>query len=785
MREFGIGQSLPRSEDLRLLRGRGRYTDDIVLPRQAVLYVLRSPHAAARIGAIGIAAAQAAPGVLAVLTGADAEADGLGTFTSRVTRQRPDGRPNFVPPFRVLALDRVRRVGEAVVAIVAETLAAAKDAAELIEIDYRSLPSVTATAEAARPDAPAVWDEVPDNVCFLYELGDKAAVDAAFAGATHVAELEFTVSRVSTNSMEMRNAIGHYDSHDARYTLYVGAQAPHTLRAELADAILKIPQDRLRVVSPDVGGGFGMKGGAYPEWALVLWASRRVGRPVRWQAERGESLLSDFHARDNVSRIALALDRDGAFLALRVATTANLGATLAMAGIHCTTGNLGGLAGTYRTPHIFVSVTGVFSNTNPTAPYRGAGRPEASYAMERIIDVASRQLGIDRAELRRRNLIPAEAMPFKTGLIYTYDSGEFEKNMDAALAMSDWSGFEKRRAAARENGRLRGIGIASVIEIAGGPGDRPMEEGAEIRFDAGGNVLVLVGSHSHGQGLETVYAQVIDHALGVPPERVRIVYGDTDQVYHGKGTFGSRSATVGSMALVHAAAKIVERAKAIAAHRLEASPLDLEFTVGERGGMFTVAGTDRAIALDAVAKASFLQASLPAGMELGLNGAAIVAPERATFPNGCHICEVEIDPETGKVAVIGYWVVDDVGRMLNPMLVKGQIHGGVAQGLGQALFEAVVYERDGGQLLSGSFMDYAMPRADDMPEIKAEANEVPTTTNPLGVKGAGEAGTVGALPAIMNAVADALAPLGIVHLDMPATPERVWRAIHEAQSARR
>jgi aerobic carbon-monoxide dehydrogenase large subunit len=781
MREHGIGQSLPRSEDIRLLRGRGRYTDDIVLPRQAVLYVLRSPHAAARIRAIDTAAARALSGVLAVLTGKDAEADGLGTFTSRVTRQRPDGRPNFVPPFRVLALNRVRRVGDAVAAIVAEDLATAKDAAELIEIDYEVLPSVTATAEAARSGAPAVWDEVPDNVCFVYQLGDKASVDAAFAGAAHVAALDFTVSRVSANSMEMRNAIGSYDERDGRYTLHVGAQAPHALRGELADSILNIPQDRLRVVSPDVGGGFGMKGGGYPEWALVLWASRRIGRPVRWQAERGESLLSDFHARDNVSHVELALDEGGIFLALRIATTANLGATLAMMGVHCTTGNLGGLAGTYRTPHISATVTGVFTNTNPTAPYRGAGRPEASYAVERVIDIAARQLGIDRAELRGRNLIPPEAMPFATGLVYTYDSGEFAKNMDAALTMADWRGFEDRRAAARAKGKLRGIGIASVIEIAGGPADRPMEEGAEIRFDASGNVLILVGSHSHGQGLETVYAQVVNHTLGVPPERIRVVYGDTDQVYHGKGTFGSRSAMVGSTALVHASAKIVEKARTIAAHRLEASPLDLEFATSDSGGIFTVAGTDRTIALDDVARSSFIAASLPHGMELGLAGAAIVAPDKATFPNGCHICEVEIDRETGKVAVIGYWVVDDVGRMLNPTLVKGQIHGGVAQGLGQALCEAVVYEPDSGQLLSGSFMDYCMPRADDMPEIAAAANEVPTATNPLGVKGAGEAGTVGALPAVMNAVADALAPLGINHLDMPATPERVWRAIQAAE----
>ncbi|HEX2654641.1 MAG TPA: xanthine dehydrogenase family protein molybdopterin-binding subunit [Xanthobacteraceae bacterium] len=777
MREYGIGQSVPRSEDIRLVRGRGRYTDDFAVPGQSFLYLLRSPHAAARIRSIDTTHAKAAPGVIGIFTGQDTAADGLGTFTSRVKRKRRDGRPNFEPPFRVLAFDRVHHVGVPVVAIVAESLAQAKDAAELVEVDYEVLDSVTATEEAARPGAPAVWDEVPDNVCFVYELGDKAAADAAFARAAHVATLDFTVERVTTNAMEMRNAIGAYDESNGRYTLTLGAQAPHQLRTELAEVVLKIPQDRLRVISPDVGGGFGMKGGAYPEWALALWTARKVGRPVRWQAERSESFVSDFHARDNVSRVELALDKDGIFLGLRIATTANLGAYLAMNGVHVPTNNLGGLSGTYRTPHIFAEVTGVFTNTNPTAPYRGAGRPEASYAVERVIDIAAREMGMDRVDLRRRNLIPSSAMPYKTGFVYTYDSGEFEQNMDTALTLADWAGYPKRAAQARVRGKLSGIAVVNVIEIAGGPHDQPMEEGAEIRFDSSGDVSVFLGSHSHGQGHETVFAQIIHDQLGVPIDRVRVVYGDTDQVYHGKGTFGSRTAVVGSTAVVQTVQKIIERGKQIAAHRLEASTGDLEFVQGA----FKVVGTDRSITIEEVAKSAFVFARLPKGMDLGLSASTIVAPPGATFPNGCHVCEVEVDPDTGTVDVVSYCVIDDVGRVLNPLLVKGQLHGGIAQGLGEALIEAIVYDRDSGQLVTGSFMDYAMPRAEDIPVIKAKANEVLTPMNPLGVKGAGEAGTVGALPAIMNAIVDALTPLGVKSIDMPATPERVWRAIQAAK----
>jgi aerobic carbon-monoxide dehydrogenase large subunit len=776
MREFDLGRAVPRTEDFKLLRGRGRYTDDIVLPRQCHLHVLRSPHAAARIRAMDTRAACAAPGVLLVLTGADAARDGLGTFASRVQRKRADGSPNFVPPYRMLALDRVHHVGQPVAAIVAESIAAAKDAAELVEIDWETLPSVTDTAAAAAGGAPAVWDEVPDNVCFIHSVGDQAAVDAAFRRAKHVVKERFCINRVAVNPLEGRTALGVYDASDGRYTLYAGLQSPHVMRLELASNVFKLPANQLHLISPDVGGGFGMKGSAHPELALVLWAAKKLERPVKWIAERSESFVADHHARDNVSTVELALDGDGKFLALRVATVANLGAYLASMGVHVATNNLGGLAGTYTTPAIHVTVTGVFSNTNPTCPYRGAGRPEASYCIERTIDIAARQTGIDPIALRRRNMIPPTAMPYKTGLTFTYDSGEFEKTMDMALERADRAGLATRREAARAGGKLYGAGVASVIEMAGGPAEIPLEEAIEIRFDATGNATVLAGTHSHGQGHETMYRQFAGHILGLAPERMRLVYGDTDLVFHGRGTFGSRSASAGGAAFLGAAGKIIEKGKLIAGHLLEASALDIEFT----DGRFSVAGTDRSIDLIEVAKASFLAARMPRGMELGLDARAVVTPPGPTFPNGCHVCEVEIDPDTGIARLVHYTVVDDVGRVVNPLMLKGQIHGGIAQGAGQALLENMVYDPKSGQLLTGSFMDYGLPRADDLPVFEVASNEVPSKNNPLGIKGAGEAGTVGALSAVMNAVNDALAPLGIRHFDMPATPERLWRAIRDA-----
>jgi aerobic carbon-monoxide dehydrogenase large subunit len=776
---FRIGAAVPRVEDLRLVRGRGRYTDDVEAANAAHMAVVRSPHAAARITGVDVSDALAAPGVLTVLTGADAVADGLGLLRTSVERKRRDGRPMARPPYRLLALDEVHFAGDAVAIVVAETRAAAFDAADLVVVDYEDRPSVTEAAEAVRAGAPAVWpDEVPDNVSFLFEQGDRAAAEAAFARADHVTTLDFRVTRVTASPIEPRNAVGWYDPLEDRYTLYAGTQGPHKLKSELAETTLKIPAHKLRVVSPDVGGAFGMKNSPFPEYGLLLWAARRVGRPVRWTATRAESFLSDYHGRDNHSTVELALDKDGIFLALRIRTLANLGAYLGFNTPHPSTNNLGGLAGTYRTPHIHAEVLGVFTNTQPMAPYRGTGRPEATYAVERVIDVAADELGLDRVELRRRNLIPPEAMPFKTGLVFSYDSGEFEKNMDRVLAEADWAGFGRRRKEAASRGRLRGIGIANAIEIAGGPFKNPNEESAEIRFDGDGDVTLLMGTHNHGQGHETSFRQLAVSLLGVAPERVRIVAGDTDAVAHGRGTFGSRSMMAGGTALVRAADKIVAQGKAVVAHMLEAGESDIVF----EDGRFTVAGTDRGVRIEDVAKTSYAAGKLPPGAEYGLSALVIATPPEATFPNGCHVCEVEIDEETGEVEIVKYVVVDDVGTVINPLLVKGQIHGGVAMGVGQALLENLVYEPGSGQMVTGSFMDYAMPRADDMPAMNVISSPVPTPNNPLGVKGAGEAGTVGALPVVMNAVVDALRPLGVTHLDMPASPARVWAAIQKARA---
>ena len=777
MREFGVGRPLPRSEDARLLRGQGRYTDDAVYAGQCHMVVVRSPYANARINSIDTTAARHAPGVIAVLTGADADADGIGTLHTVVQRHKADGSAMARPPYRVLALDQVRFVGDALALVVAQTLYQARDAAELLVIDYQPLPAVTDIVEALRPGAPAVWPElVADNVAFVFSLGDKAAVDKVFATAPRTSRVDFRISRVSANSLEPRNAIAQFDANEERYTLYAGVQNPHRLRTELAEKTLGIPATRLRVVSADVGGAFGMKGGTNPELVLALWAARRTARTVRWQADRSESFMSDYHARDNVSAAELALSADGEFLALRVRTIANLGAYLGFNTPHSSTNNLGGLAGTYRTPVIHTDVRGVYTHTQPTAPYRGAGRPEASFAIERVIDRAAAEHGFDPVQLRQRNLISQQDMPFKTGLVFTYDSGDFDGNMRRAMALADRDGFAARREHTKAAGRLRGFGVANAIEIAGGPQGTPNEEACELRFDPNGGLSVLIGTHNHGQGHETVFRQIVVETLGVDPRKVAVLYGDTDTVLHGKGTFGSRSVSAGGAALLRAGDKIIARGRRIAAHLLEADAADIEFA----DGSFRVAGTDRVLHIEAIARASFEAGKLPAELEMGLIESAIVSAKDATFPNGCHACEVAVDPDTGVVKVLSYVVVDDVGTVINPLLLKGQIHGGVAQGLGQVLGEAIVYDPHSGQLLSGSFMDYMMPRADDLPFMQVESKPVPTLNNPLGAKGAGEAGTVGALPAIVNAVIDALQPLGITHLDMPLTPQIVWRAIQQA-----
>ncbi len=779
MREYGIGQSVPRVEDRRLLTGRGNYTDDRKVPGAAYMAILRSPHAAADIRGIDTAAAAAMPGVIAVLTAAELAADGIGGLGCSVKRHQRDGSPMVEPPYPLLADGSVHLVGMAVAAVVAETYAQAVDATEAIEVDYATSEPVVETGRARETGMPEVWESVPGNESFVFSLGDKAATDAAFAAAEHVVELDYEVSRVSTNTMEMRAAIGFYDPLEERYTLYAGVQSPHRMRGALAHEVFGIPEGKLRVISPDMGGGFGMRGSPFVEHALVLWAARRTGRPVRFTATRSEGLASDYHARDNVSRAALALDRDGKFLALRVSTDAALGGYLSNSGPHSPTNNLGGLSGVYTIGHVHVEARGVFTHTSPTATYRGAGRPEASYGLERLIDTAAHDLGIDPVDLRRRNLIPNDALPYDTGFVFTYDSGDFTGCLDRVLVAADRDGFEARRAEAAARGRLRGMGIATVIEIAGGPLPLPNEESASVRFDSDGGVSVLMGTHSHGQGHETAFAQIASEALGVPFDSIRVQYGDTDLIHHGKGTFGSRSISVGGAALLRASEKIIERATTIAAHLLEAAAADISFD----DGTFTVAGTDRTITLVEVAKAAYMPARMPREMELGLSEGAIIVPPGPTYPNGAHACEVEIDPETGVVEMIAYTVVDDVGVALNPMMVAGQVHGGVVQGAGQALLERVVYDPESGQLLTGSFMDYAMPRADNFPSFDVHEHNIPSKNNPMGLKGAGEAGTVGALPSVMNAVVDALRPLGIRHIDMPATPERVWQAIQDARKA--
>lgn len=772
MGEFAIGQPVSRLEDPRLLKGLGRYIDDLDLPGQAYAFILRSPYAHARIRSIETGAAAAMPGVLGVLTGADCEADGLGHLPCDQKRFRRDGSDMYRPPRPILVRDRVRVVGDYVAMVVAGTAALARDAAERIAVDYEPLPAVVSPADAAAEEAPRLWDDCPGNECFFHEDGDAAAVEAAFASARLVVERRFTISRVTAAPIGPRGCIGEYDPSLDRYTLRTGVQQAHMLRMHIARTVFGIPETRVRVIAPDIGGSFGLYSNVYPENALVLWAARRFGRPVKWTADRSECMLSDDSARDCVSDAALALDGEGRFLALRCRTFANLGAYLSLRGPLPPVVNLGTLAGTYTTPAIHVRVSGMFTNTFCTSPYRGAGRPEASTVLEQLIDEAARRLRLDPAEIRRRNTIPSDAMPYRTALTFTYDSGDFERNLDDALALAGYDGFEARRAEAAERGRLRGIGISNTVHRASG-----LElEAAQIRFDATGTATLMVGSVHHGQGHATTFTQIACDRLGIDPGSVRYVSGDTDIVTFGRGSFASRSAALAGSAVALAADKIVEKGRTIAAALLEAADEDVEFAEGT----FTVSGTDRSVEIADVARAAYAPHDLPLDVEPGLDEIAMFRPGALTFPNGCHIAEIEIDPETGFVEILRYAVVDDFGTILNPLLLEGQIHGGLAQGIGQALMEDVAFDPATGQLLAGSFMDYCMPRADDLPSYVAAFNEVPTGVNPVGVKGAGEAGAVGALPAMMNAVVDALAPLGVEHVRMPATPERIWRAIREA-----
>ena len=777
MGQFGIGQSVKRFEDIRLLQGKGRFHGDVNLADQVYAVLVRSPHAHARIVSVDATAALRAAGVLAVFTGADVARDGLGTMKMTLKRARPDGSPMFAPPHRGLAPDRARHVGDPVALVVAETHAQAEDAADLVRVDYDPLPSVTDTATASEPGSAAVWDECPDNVSNLHQAGDKAATAAAFAKAAHVVRRRYVITRVHAQYMEPRGTLGVYDPGEDRYTLYADVQYPHRVRNALASNIFKIPEHQIRVIAGDVGGAFGTKGWQYVEQRLVLWAARKLGRPVKWLCERREAIPADEHARDNVSDAELALDGQGRFLGLRVSTFANVGAYVSSdRNLLATFSNIATLVGVYAFPAAHVAVHSVLTNTNPTAPYRGAGRPEATYVIERLIDDAARELGMDRLALRRANLIPAAAMPYRTALGVTYDCGEFERCMDAALQLGDVGGFAARREASRARGRLRGLAVVNAIEQAAGP----QPEFAEIRFSPSGSATVFMGTKNQGQGHETTFKQILHERLGLEPSEVRYIDGDTDRVAFGMGTMGSRSTVIGGTALWTAADKVIAKGRKIAARLLEAAEADIGFADGK----FSVVGTDRALSLKEVARAAFQPAQLPPGLEPGLYETGTFAPKQPTWPNGCHVCEVEVDPDTGAVALDRYVIADDVGTVINPVTLKGQIHGGVAQGVGQALMEQVVYDAESGQLLTASFMDYALPRADTLPDMLITSNPVPTKLNPLGAKGAGEAGTVGALPAVINAVLDALAPLGVRELDMPATSERVWRAIQAARAHR-
>ena len=776
MGEFAVGQPVTRTEDPRLLEGRGRYIEDLDLPGQAHAVVLRSPHAHALVHSIDTKLARAAPGVVTVLTGEDYAADGLGDLPCDQTRFAPDGSPMYRPPRPALVRDRVRLVGDYVALVIAETQAMAKDAAELIEVDYEPLQSVTSTADAANTGAPRIWDDCQNNICFFHEEGDKDAVDSAFAAADFVISRRFVISRVTAAPMGPRGCIGDYDAALERYTIHTGVQQAHLLRQHLARTIFGLPETQFRVVAPDIGGSFGLYSNVYPEQVLILWASKRCLRPIKWIAERSEGMASDDSARDNVSDAALALDRDGNFLAVRCATHANLGAYLSLRGPLPPIANLGSLAGVYTTPAIHVRTSGVFTNTNCTSPYRGAGRPEASTVLEQLVDEAARKLAIDPAELRRRNTIPADAMPYKTALTFTYDSGAFEQNMDDALVLAGYANFESRRDQASERGRLRGIGISNTVHRASG-----LElEAAQIRFDPTGTATLMVGSIHHGQGHATTFTQIACDRLGLDPGQIRYVAGDTDMVTFGRGSFASRSAALGGSAVALASDKIIAKGRRIAAHLLEAADDDISFA----DGRFIVSGTDQGVDLVQVAKAAYQPPRLAPEIEPGLDELAMFRPDALNFPNGCHVAEIEIDPNSGVMEIVYYVVVDDFGTVINPLLLDGQIHGGLAQGIGQAVMENVAFDRETGQLLAGSFMDYCMPRADDLPSFELAFNPVPTPTNPLGAKGAGEAGAVGALPAMMNAVVDALAPVGVEHVQMPATPERIWRAIRDAAGGR-
>jgi carbon-monoxide dehydrogenase large subunit len=774
-----IGQSIKRREDERFLTGSGQYTDDVVLPRQTYGYFLRSPHAHARIQSVDTREALKMPGVVAIFTGRDIAESKIGGLPCGWLIHSRDGSPMKEPPHPIIAAAKVLHVGDQVALIVAETATQAKDAAEAIVVDYETLPAVVNTATAAGAASVLHEGVAPDNVCYTWGHGDEAAVDAAFSKAAHVTRLDFANNRLIPNAMEPRAANASYTRHDDSYTLYVSNQNPHVERLLMAAFVLGIPESRLRVIAPDVGGGFGSKIFLYAEETALVWASKRVGRPIKWTAERSESFLTDAHGRDHVTTAELATDAAGDFLAMRVKTTANMGAYLSTFASSVPTilyATL--LAGQYKTPAIFCEVKAVFTNTSPVDAYRGAGRPEATYVVERLVEQAARDLKVDPAELRRRNFI--RTFPYATPVGLTYDTGDYEATLVKAQRLADVAGFAARKAESAKRGMLRGMGYSCYIEacglapsnIAGALGARAgLFEAGEVRVHPTGTVTVFTGSHSHGQGHETTFAQVVAGRLGIPVENVEIVHGDTGRVPFGMGTYGSRSLSVGGSAIVKAVDKVIAKGRKIAAHLLEAADTDIVFENGE----FKVAGTDRKLPFAQVALTAYVPHNYPLEtLEPGLNENAFYDPTNFTYPAGSYVCEVEVDPHTGVVTVEKFTAVDDFGNIVNPMIVEGQVHGGIAQGIGQAMLEQAVYDVESGQLLTGSYLDYAMPRATDLPMFQVDTCVTPCTHNPLGVKGCGEAGAIGSPPALINAITDAI---GVRDIAMPATPERVWRAI--------
>lgn len=777
--ETGIGASVRRKEDQRFLTGKGKYVDDINLPGQTYASFVRSPHAHAKIKSVDTKAAMSSPGVVAVFTGADVTASGLGSLPCAWTVKNKDGSDTRVGPHPLLT-ETARFVGDCIAVVIAETLKQAISGATQLVIDYEILPAVVSTGDAAKPGMPQVHTEAENNIAFDWEVGDKAATDEAFANAHRVTKIDVVNNRMITSAIEPRAAVVEYDAGTERFTLYTTSQNPHVARLILSAFVGVAPEHKLRVVSPDVGGGFGSKICVYSEESTITWAARQIDRPIKWTAERTESFLSDTQGRDHISHAELAMDENGKFLGLRVSTTANLGAYPMAFGVVTPTYLYAILlAGQYATPAIYCEVLGVYTNTGYLDASRGAGRPEATFLIERIVEKAAREMGIDPIELRRRNLIPKDAFPYQTPVLHNYDSGDYEAHLDKAAALADYADFAARREEAKKRGKLRGIGISAYAEACGlapsavagalGGGVGLFEAGT-VRLNATGSVTVLTGSKNTGQGHETAFAQIVSDKLGIPVENIDVVDGDTGRIPFGMGTYGSRSLTVGGAAIAKSADKVIEKGKKIAAHIMEASEADIEFDAGN----FKVAGTDKSMSIGEIAFAAYVPHNYPIEtLEPGLDETTFYDPTNFSFPAGTHICEVEVDPDTGSVEIVNYTAVDDFGVVVNPMIVEGQVHGGVTHGVGQALLEEAVYSASG-QLVTGSYMDYCLPRADNVPTYKIDTTETPSPLNPLGVKGCGEAGAIAAPAAVMNAVTDAL---GTEAIDMPATSHKVWQTL--------